>query len=107
MKIWLEEKIGDPNLFTGRRRELEDLLGWTEKVKKKLSPSRALLSRRKTGKTALLQRLYNRIFEADDGVILFYYEVKEENCRRLISVRIFCKIHSRSILPLPQGISNI
>ncbi len=79
MKIWLEEKIGNPSLFTGRRKELEDLLTWTEKVKRKLSPSRALMSRRKTGKTALLQRLYNMVFAADEGVVPFYYEVKEEN----------------------------
>ncbi len=79
MKIFLEEKIGNPDLFTGRKRELEELLAWVRKIRRKLSPSRALLSRRKTGKTALLQRLYNRVFEADDGVIPFYYEVKEEN----------------------------
>ncbi|MCP4351507.1 MAG: hypothetical protein GY795_39075 [Desulfobacterales bacterium] len=78
MKIYLEEKIGNPDLFTGRRQELKELLAWTEKTRKKLSQSRALLSRRKTGKTALLQRLYNIIFDADDKVIPFYYEVKEE-----------------------------
>ncbi len=39
--------------------------------------STAILSRRKTGKTALLQRLYNLTFEQNDGVIPFYYEVKE------------------------------
>ncbi len=78
MKIFLEEKIGNPDLFTGRKRELEELLAWVRKIKRKLSPSRALLSRRKTGKTALLQRLYNRIFEADDGVIPFYYEIPEK-----------------------------
>ncbi len=79
MKIYLKEKIGNPNLFTGRKRELEELLAWVEKIKKELSPSRALMSRRKTGKTALLQRLYNTVFAADDGVVPFYYEVKEEN----------------------------
>ncbi len=77
MKSYLEEKIGNPDLFIGRRKELEDLLAWTEKVTRKLSPSRALMSRRKTGKTALLQRLYNLVFEADAGVIPFYYEVRE------------------------------
>ncbi|MGE0083558.1 MAG: hypothetical protein AB7S75_03985 [Desulfococcaceae bacterium] len=78
MKIFMKEKIGNPDLFTGRKRELEDLLAWVKKIKKELSPSRALLSRRKTGKTALLQRLYNRIFAADDGVIPFYYEIREK-----------------------------
>ncbi|MBF0103277.1 MAG: hypothetical protein HQK77_20445 [Desulfobacterales bacterium] len=79
MRIYLEEKIGNPDLFTGRKRELKELLQWTTKIKQKLSPSRALMSRRKTGKTALLQRFYNLVFEANDGVIPFYYEVREEN----------------------------
>ncbi|MEZ4525841.1 MAG: hypothetical protein R2941_07975 [Desulfobacterales bacterium] len=78
MKIFMKEKIGNPDLFTGRKKELADLLAWVKKIRKELSPSRALLSRRKTGKTALLQRLYNRIFEADDGVIPFYYEIPEK-----------------------------
>ncbi|MBF0103506.1 MAG: hypothetical protein HQK77_21625 [Desulfobacterales bacterium] len=79
MKIYLEEKIGNPDLFTGRKKELKELLNWTKKIKQKLSPSRALLSRRKTGKTALLQRLYNIVFDMNDGVIPFYYEVKEND----------------------------
>ncbi|MBF0102571.1 MAG: hypothetical protein HQK77_16850 [Desulfobacterales bacterium] len=79
MKIYMKEKIGNPELFTGRKKELKELLAWTAKIKKELSPSRALLSRRKTGKTALLQRLYNIVFDMNDGVIPFYYEVREEN----------------------------
>ena len=79
MKIWLKEKIGNPELFSGRKKELDDLLRWVEKTKRELSPSRALLSRRKTGKTAILQRLYNIVFDADDGVVPFYYEVPEKN----------------------------
>ncbi len=77
MKIYLKEKIGHPNLFTGRKQEMTYLLKWIDKIKKELSQSTALLSRRKTGKTAILQRLYNLTFEKNDGVIPFYYEVKE------------------------------
>ncbi|MGE0086601.1 MAG: hypothetical protein AB7S75_19515 [Desulfococcaceae bacterium] len=78
MKIYMEEKIGNPDLFSGRKKELRELLEWVKKIKGKLSPSRALMARRKTGKTAILQRLYNIVFDADDGVIPFYYEVREE-----------------------------
>ncbi|MCP4395831.1 MAG: hypothetical protein GY801_00765 [bacterium] len=46
-------------------------------IKKGTSKSIALFSRRKTGKTALMQRLYNLTFEKNDGVIPFYYEVRE------------------------------
>ncbi len=39
--------------------------------------SSAILSRRKTGKTAFMQRLYNITFHRDDRVIPFYYEIRE------------------------------
>ena len=77
MRAYLKEKIGDPDLFTGRKKELAFFLKWVEGSKKEISKSTAILSRRKTGKTALLQRLYNLTFEQHDGVIPFYYEVKE------------------------------
>ena len=49
MKIYLEEKIGNPDLFTGRTQELADLLEWIDRIKPRLSKSTAILSRRKTG----------------------------------------------------------
>ena len=77
MKIYLEEKIGNPELFTGRKSELAYLSRWTDSIRRKISKSTAILSRRKTGKTALMQRLYNLVFEKNQGVIPFYYEVRE------------------------------
>ncbi|MCP4401877.1 MAG: hypothetical protein GY801_31830, partial [bacterium] len=77
MRISLKEKIGNPELFTGRKRELDFYLKWTTHITRESSQSSAILSRRKTGKTALLQRLYNITFEKNMGVIPFYYEVKE------------------------------
>ncbi|MCP4405329.1 MAG: hypothetical protein GY801_49515 [bacterium] len=77
MKVYLKEKIGNPDIFTGRKKELAFFLKWIEGVNKEISISTAILSRRKTGKTALMQRLYNLTFEQPDGVIPFYYEVKE------------------------------
>ncbi|CAN2040680.1 ATPase domain protein, prokaryote domain protein [Candidatus Magnetomoraceae bacterium gMMP-15] len=77
MRIYLKEKIGNPELFTGRKKELASFLEWVEKIKPELAQSTAMLSRRKTGKTALLQRLYNIIFDKNETVIPFYYEIKE------------------------------
>ena len=77
MKVYLKEKIGNPDLFSGRQKELSFFLKWIDGIKREISPSTALLSRRKTGKTALLQRLYNLTFEKNDKVIPFYYELKE------------------------------
>ena len=77
MQMYLKEKIGNPALFTGRRRELDSLLKWVEKIKPELSKSRALLSRRKTGKSALMQRLFNIVFAQNDKVVPFYFEIRE------------------------------
>ncbi|MDM8516021.1 hypothetical protein QUF76_07470 [Desulfobacterales bacterium HSG16] len=77
MNIWLKERIGNPELFTGRKKELSYFLNWIDRIKPELSQSTAILSRRKTGKTALLQRLYNLTFQKNDSIIPFYYEIKE------------------------------
>ncbi len=77
MQIYLKEKLSNPELFSGRKKELELFQRWIAGIPKGLSRSRAILSRRKTGKTALMQRLYNLTFETPDSVIPLYYEVKE------------------------------
>ena len=77
MQIYLKEKIGNPDLFTGRRKELDKLLTWVEKIKPELSKSRAIISRRKTGKSAIMQRLFNLIFDMNDQVVPFYFEFRE------------------------------
>lgn len=79
MKTYLKEKIGSPELFTGRKKELTYFLNWTREIKREMSQSTAILSRRKTGKTALMQRLYNLIFEENMGVVPFYFEIKERS----------------------------
>ncbi len=57
MKIWLKERIGNPELFTGRKEELAYFLNWTDRIKKEISLSTAILSRRKTGKTAFMAKI--------------------------------------------------
>ena len=71
MRTYLKEKIGNPEIFTGRKRELTFYLNWIERIKQESSLSSGILSRRKTGKTALMQRLYNLPFEKNMGVIPF------------------------------------
>ncbi|MCP4220159.1 MAG: hypothetical protein GY765_36345 [bacterium] len=79
MDYALEERIGNPDLFSGRKEELAFYLKWIDNIKKKHSKSMAVLARRKMGKTALLERLFNITFHKNNGVIPFYYEVKERN----------------------------
>ncbi len=52
----LTEEIGDPDLFVGRRKEMARLMDWAAGTKRRISKSMGILSRRKKGKTALLQR---------------------------------------------------
>ncbi len=78
-KIYLKEKIGKPELFTGRKQEMDYLLKWVGHIPRESSKSTALLSRRKTGKSALMQRLYNVLFENNGPVIPFYFEIKERS----------------------------
>ncbi len=77
MRIWLKERIGKTELFTGRKEELTYFLNWIERIRREISMSTAILSRRKTGKTAIMQRLYNITFHKDAGVIPFYFEIRE------------------------------
>ncbi|MCI0471852.1 MAG: hypothetical protein L0Y73_09350, partial [Candidatus Aminicenantes bacterium] len=58
-------------------RELTYFLKWIDEIKERKSQSTALLARRKMGKSALMQRLFNITFANNDGVIPFYYEIQE------------------------------
>ncbi|MCP4215617.1 MAG: hypothetical protein GY765_13265 [bacterium] len=77
MDYVLKERIGKPDLFVGRKEDLTFFLKWIESIKNEDSHSTALMARRKMGKTAVLERLFNLTFHQNDGVIPFYYEVKE------------------------------
>ncbi|MCP5045722.1 MAG: hypothetical protein GY940_01020 [bacterium] len=77
MDYALEERIGNPDLFTGRKEELSYFLKWIGDIKERKSHSTAIMARRKMGKTALLERLFNITFFKNNGLIPFYYEIKE------------------------------
>ncbi len=71
----LKERIGDPSLFCGRNWEMELLTDWADKIPRQISKSRALLGRRKSGKTAIMERLFNILWNRHGRVIPFYIEV--------------------------------
>jgi hypothetical protein len=77
MDYALKERIGKPELFTGRNEEMTYFLKWINDIKYEKSQSTAILARRKMGKTAIMERLFNITFFKNDRVIPFYYEVKE------------------------------
>jgi len=72
-----QERIGEPNVFTNREKDLAYFEAWIRDIEKKAAISNAIVSHRKVGKTALLQRLYNRLFVRQGKVIPFYLEIEE------------------------------
>ena len=77
MQYPLREKIGNPDLFVGREKELNDFDYWVSEISNLNSQSRALLGRRKSGKTAFVQRLFNRLWSANGDIIPFYFSIPE------------------------------
>ena len=74
----LAEEIGDPDLFVGREKEMTRLLKWAEGTKRLHSKSMGILSRRKKGKTALLQRFFNILYTRNDPQLIpFYYRIPD------------------------------
>ncbi|MCP4751961.1 MAG: hypothetical protein GY866_13790 [Proteobacteria bacterium] len=47
MKTYLKERIGNPELFTGRREDLDFFLNWIDRIRLKRNQSTAILARRK------------------------------------------------------------
>ena len=72
-----EEKIGNPDLLVGRDREFENFGRWIANIPKKLSKSRVILARRKSGKTSFVQRIFNRLWSENGEVIPFYIDIPE------------------------------
>jgi len=77
MQYPLQERIGNPDLFTGREKELRFAEKWLNFIPKRLAKSRMILARRKSGKTAFVQRIFNNLWNANGDVIPFYFEIAE------------------------------
>ena len=78
MQYPLPESIGDPDLLVGRQLEFSILDEWISLIPRRASRSMAILARRKSGKTAILQRIFNRLWSENDEVIPFYINVLEK-----------------------------
>jgi hypothetical protein len=94
MEFPIEERIGDPNLFTNRQEELAYFESWIQDIEKKAAISTAIVSHRKVGKTALLQRLYNSLFVRGGKVIPFLFEIEEQDR----SLDQFCRVYYMSFI---------
>jgi len=74
-----KERIGNTRLFVGREEELNSLIKWALQIPREMSKSNALLARRKKGKTAILERMFNYIYTLNTNLVPFYFEVKEDD----------------------------
>jgi len=73
----IKERVGKPEHFIGRIKEIEFLYKWADNIRNEISRSIAFLGRRKIGKSLILERLYNIIYSEQKGLIPFYYEFSE------------------------------
>ncbi len=77
MQYPLEEKIGNPDLLVGRKKEFIYINKWIGNIPKKLSKSKVILARRKSGKTTFVQRIFNNLWNENGAVIPFYFSIGE------------------------------
>src|SRR6056297_671946 len=81
----LPEIIGNTDLFVGRKKEFDYFLGdWYKYLEKNFPQNQAIISRRKKGKTAFLQRLFNILWSTclekynnEIITIPFYFSIKD------------------------------
>jgi len=77
MQYPLTEKIGNPDLLVGREKEFRQFDKWLSRIPDKLGKSKAILARRKSGKTAFVQRIFNRLWSDNGAVIPFYFDIAD------------------------------
>ena len=90
----LPEQIGNTDLFVGRKKEFDFFLGvWYNRLIGNIAQSQAIVARRKKGKTAFLQRLFNILWSSPtSGVIPFYYVIQDRPLTLAALQKIFIPI---------------
>jgi hypothetical protein len=61
----------------GARRSYCRAISWLNLIPRKLSKSRVILARRKSGKTSFVQRIFNQLWSQNGQVIPFYFDFAE------------------------------
>jgi hypothetical protein len=77
MQYPLNEKIGEPELLVGREKEFKHFGKWIKNIPRRLSKSRVIIARRKSGKTSFVQRIFNQLWSENGEVIPFYFDFGE------------------------------
>ena len=78
MQYPLIEKIGNPELLVGREKEFRIIDKWLSLIPNRMSKSKVIVARRKSGKTVFVQRIFNKLWSNPNlGVIPFYFDIAE------------------------------
>lgn len=109
MQYPLPEKIGHPDLLVGREAEFAFIHKWVDNIPRRLSKSKVMLARRKSGKTVFIQRLFNQLWsDPSRGVIPFYFSMPEAKVwYPTFAVNYFCTFASQYIAYLERDASLV
>ncbi|MDM8561369.1 hypothetical protein [Candidatus Parabeggiatoa sp. HSG14] len=108
MQYPLSEKIGDPDLFVGRKKEFRLLNKWLKNIPRRLSKSRVILARRKSGKTAIVQRIFNQVWSENGLVIPFYFSFEENKIWYPdLAIKYYCAFASQYISFLERDVKLV
>ncbi|MEN8218477.1 MAG: hypothetical protein ABFS56_19330 [Pseudomonadota bacterium] len=99
MQYPLIEKIGHPDLLVGREKEFRQFDKWLSLIPNRMSKSRVILARRKSGKTVFVQRIFNKLWsEPNLGVIPFYFDIAENKAWYPdFAIKYYCHFASQYI----------
>jgi len=98
MQYPLKEKIGPPDLLVGRVEEFARFHKWLNGIPRTISKSRVILARRKSGKTAFVQRIFNQLWSQNGKVIPFYLDIADQNIwYPTFAINYFCAFASQYI----------
>jgi len=99
MQYPLAEKIGNPDLLVGRESEFKLINKWLSLIPNRMSKSKVILARRKSGKTVFIQRIFNQLWsDPKRGVIPFFFDIAESNIWYPdFAIKYYCSFASQYI----------
>ncbi|MCP4107588.1 MAG: hypothetical protein GY749_18940, partial [Desulfobacteraceae bacterium] len=90
---------------------------WVDGIPRQISKSRVILARRKSGKTAFIQRIFNRLWNENGEVVPFFISIPEAKIWYTnFAVDYYCKFASQyisflerdeSLVDMPMGLNEI
>jgi len=108
MQYPLTEQIGIPELLTGREKEFRLINKWLSKIPERMSKSRVIAARRKSGKTAFIQRIFNHLWSENGAVIPFYLDIPDnEIWLPEFAIKYYCAFASQYISFLERDASLV